>query len=124
VPIDYEQLRAARIRVAEQNRESDWSLREKAIVDRDRATLAAQRAAEQHQRELAAAVTWATAKSAAAREAGDPDNTALWSRAAQTLKEGRWPVCRRVASSPDVVRHQAVRTRLLYEGQSARLDDQ
>jgi hypothetical protein len=117
-------LRAERVRVHEANRASDFDAREKALIARDRAALVAQRDAEQHQRELAAAVTWATAKSAAASKAGDPDDTALWTRAAQTLKEGRWPVCRRVASSPDVVRHQAVRTRLLYQGLSSRLDDQ
>jgi hypothetical protein len=123
VPIDQEQLRAERVRVAKANRAGDWSQREAELIARDRAALAEQHQAEQHQAELAAAVTWAERKSAAASKAGDPTDTDLWSRAAATLKEGRWPVSRRVASSPDVTAHQACRTRLLYQGLSARLDD-
>lgn|GEM_PF-2276147 len=123
MPIDQEQLRAERVRVAEANRAGDWSQREAELIARDRAALAAQREAEQHQAELAAAVTWAERKSVAASKANDPDDTALWSRAAATLREGHWPVSRRVASAPDVTAHQAVRTRLLYQGLSSRIED-
>jgi hypothetical protein len=121
--IDQDVLRAERARVHEANRAGDWSQREAELIARDRAELAAQREAEQHQRELAAAAAWAQRKADAASKDGNPDDTALWSRAAATLKEGRWPVSRRVASSPDVTAHQACRTRLLYQGLGARLDD-
>jgi len=52
VPIDQEQLRADRVRVSEAARASDWDAREAELIARDRAELAAQREAEQHQAEV------------------------------------------------------------------------
>lgn len=122
MPLDYSQLQ--RQRQANQVPKSDWDEREKLIVDAARAEYREQRDREQHQSELAAAVTWCERKATAASKAGDPDDTALWTAAATSIKAGKWPIHRRIASSPDVVAHQACRTRLLYQGQTARLDDQ
>ena len=123
MPIDQEQLRAERVRVHQANRAGDWSQREAELIARDRAELAAQREAEQHQAELAAAEKYFTAKAGAASKAGDPDDTVLWTAAATSIKAGKWPIHRRIASSPDVVAHQAVRTRLLYQGLTAQIED-
>lgn len=121
MPLDYSQLQ--RDRQANHVPKSDWDQREKLIVDAARAEFAEQRDRETQERELAAAVTWCERKSAAASKAGDPDDTALWTRAASTLADGKWPISRRIASSPDVTLHQACRTRLLYAGQTARIED-
>lgn len=123
MPVDWETVRLARL-ASRSPTPSDWDQREKLIVDAARVEFAETRAREQDDAELAAAVTWAERKSAAASKAGDPDDTDLWTRAAATLRKGRWPVSRRVASSPDVVAHQHIRSELLYQGLSSRLDDQ
>jgi hypothetical protein len=121
VPIDYEQLRAERIRVAEQNRESDWSLREKAIVDRDRAELAKQREAEQHRSEVNAFSAFALDQAQAARKAGHADNAETWDDAIVTIGRGLWPVSRVVMSHPAIGRFQGLRTRLNYAGKNRRI---
>ena len=122
MPIDQEQLRAERVRIAEANRAGDWSQREAELIARDRAELAAQREAEQHQAELAAAGKFFEAKAAAASKAGNPDEASLWTAAGASLKAGQWPIHRRIASDPEITRWQGVRTRLAYAGQTRRLD--
>jgi hypothetical protein len=123
VPIDQEQLRAERVRVHQANRAGDWSQREKLIVDAARAEFAETRAREQHDAELAAAVTWAERKSAAASKAGNSDEASLCTAAAESIKAGEWPISRRISADPEVMRFAGLRSTLNYAGKNRRLDD-
>ena len=58
-----------------------------------------------------------------AETATNEDDAGLWDRAAETIKAGKWPITRRIASDPEITRWQGVRTRLLYAGQTARIED-
>lgn len=117
MPIDQEMLRAERVRVHEANRASDFDAREKALIARDRAELAAQREAEQHDRELKSFASFCQRKAAAARNTDDAE---LWTEARENAERGDWTIARRISSDPEITAHQPLRTRLLYEGRTAR----
>ncbi len=117
--LDYETLR--RNRVNEQARDmSDWDKAAAEQVERDRAAYAQSREEEAHRRDLEAFQIFCQRKAAAAEGTADE---AVWDRAAETIKAGKWPISRRLASDPEITRWQGVRTRLLYAGQTARIED-
>jgi hypothetical protein len=120
VPIDQETLRQERVRVAEANRAGDWSQREAELIARDRAELAKQREVETHERELAAFASFCQRK---AETAKGTEDEALWDRAAEAIKAGKWPIARRLSADPEMTRWQGLRSHLNYRGENRRLDD-
>ena len=116
--VDHEQLRAERVRVAAANRAGDWSQREAELIARDRAELAAQREAEQHQDELAKFASFAERKAK-----DNPADAELWKAAASNAGKGLWTIARRISADPEIMRFGALRTRLNYQGKNVQLND-
>lgn len=120
--LDYDTVRAARL-ASRSPTPSDWDQREKLIVDAARAEFAETRAREQHDAERAEFEAFCDRKADAADKAGNTDLGNLWCVAAETIKEGLWPISRCISADPEVMRFAGLRSTLNYRGANRRLDD-
>ena len=122
MPIDPEFLRAERIRVHEANKAGDWNERERLLIERDRAELAEQRAAAEHEAELEEFSAFADERAREAREAGNADAADVWDAAAINIAEGKFTHARTINSDPRISRFQPLRSRLAYAGKVVSYD--
>jgi hypothetical protein len=116
--LDWEQVRRNN-----QAPDPPLTLREQAELDAIRKGWAERRAAEQHEAELARYGSFCARMEVAATKAGDERRAKDWGAARQNIGKGLWSVGRTVASEPSVTAFQNLRTNLLYEGRTVRLDD-
>src|SRR5271157_4102411 len=118
MPIDPEFLRAERIRVHEANKAGDWNERERLLIERDRAELAEQRAAAEHEAELSQYAAFAERRAAAASDRGDQRAEMVWGQAMTNIGYGTWIHERLINSDPEITRFQALRSRLALAGKA------
>jgi hypothetical protein len=119
--IDYETLR--RNRMAGQSRDmSDWDKAQAEQVARDREAYAKSREDEMHRRDCQAFGKFCDRMSERERDRGQTDRARDWKQARENISKGLWSVGRTISSEPAVSAYQHLRTRLLYEGKTARLD--
>ncbi len=119
--IDWETVRRNRLRDEEPIRLSDD---EAAWLEERRRDEAARRERERHEAGVKAARADFESKAAQARKSGDEERAGVFAWAAGEIEKGNWPVHRLIASDPGITRHQATRTKLLYEGKTAQLREQ
>ena len=95
---------------------NDWTERENAVIAKMRAELAAEREQEQTVADHEKFAAFAARKAEAARKACDQDRAEVWSQASSNARKGLWTVHRIIASDPEIVAFQGMRTALLYKG--------
>ncbi len=123
MPIDWEQVRINN-RALQAQAPVTLSADEAAWLEQRRKDETARKEQEAHQAGMKAARSDFESKADAARKAGDEDRAGVFAWAAGEIGKGNWPVHKLISSDPAVTRHQATRTRLLYQGKTAQLKGQ
>jgi hypothetical protein len=72
--------------------------------------------------DVKAFTAFAVGKSKAATKAGDTRGAEVWAQAVDNIADkGLWTVDKAIASDPEIVGFQGLRTQLLYQGKTSRV---